>query len=226
VRGALTLLWVCTALVPAAARAGERPVIASARVYVAHSRIVSDLHCTRLFSEQIVGTVESGLPAVVELLYRVANRDDDDVHRGALVLRLQYDVWDDIYALDRGDTSLSFTSFTAMRNAVERMRRVPIVAIGDVEPGGVYSIEFSVAVHPLRGGEQKRIVGWVDETVRGKNDGSWREQILNVNDLIHRFFRRDRESTNRSDWFRTIMFTPATLPLGRDADGNVGGSRP
>jgi hypothetical protein len=214
----LALLFVC--VVHAMAWAGERPAIASARVYVEHSRIVTDLDCARLFSEQIIGTVESGLPAVVELLYKLTDDEDKDVRRGVHTYRLHYDVWDDVYALERGGASETFSSFIELRSAVERMRAVPIVPVDDIEPGGVYAIELSIAVHPLRGGEQKRIVGWVDENVRGTSDGSWHEQLLNVNGLIHRFFSRDRDDSNRSEWFRTIMFTPASLPLARADEGD------
>lgn len=212
----LALLSACAALLPSFALAGERPAIGSVRIYVDHSRIVTDLDCSHLFSEQVIGTVESGLPAVVELLYRLTDEDDEDVHRGVHAFRLRYDVWDDVYSLERGDTATEFESFSALRGAVERLRRVPIVPLGEVRPGGVYAIEFSIAVHPLRGGEQKKIVGWVDETVRAESEGSWRENLLNVNDLIHRFFSRDRDTSNRSEWYQSILFTPASLPLARD----------
>lgn len=222
-RVAIVALVACAMLAPAFARAGNRPAIANARVYVAQSRIVTDLECAHLFSEQIVGTVESGLPAVVELAYRLLDKDRDDIRRGLHTFRLRYDVWDDEYSLERGDSTVVFPSFAALRGAVEKLRRVPIVNVHDIEAGGVYSIELSIAVHALRGGEQREIVGWVDDTVRGSSDGSWREQLLNVNGLIHRFFSRDQGPANQSEWFQSIMFTPASLSP--DRSDNAGGGR-
>jgi len=222
-RDAAALALATVLLAPMGAAAGGRPAVTGARMYVSHSRIVSDVDCTDLFSEQIVGTVESGLPAVVELLYRIVDQKDDTVHRGVHTCRLRYDVWDDVYTLDRGDSSTTFKSFDAMRGAVEHPHALPIVGVRDVKPGGIYAIEFSVSVQPLRGGDEQTIVGWVDDTVRGQSDGSWHEQMLNVNDLIHRFFSRDSDSTHRGAWFRSIFFTPASLPLARDAVGTEGG---
>lgn len=216
-RGVLVACALC-AHAAGVALAAERPEVTGARLYVSHQRIVSDLDCAHLFSEQIVGTVESGLPAVVELAWRLVDDDGDDVRRGVQAFGLRYDVWDDVYSLERGDTTFAFTSFDALRGAVEHLQRVPVVAVHDIRAGGVYAVEFAVAVHPLRGSEQQRIVGWVDDTVRG-SDASWREQLLNVNDLIHRFFSRDRDASNQSDWFRSILFTPASLPSERRDQG-------
>lgn len=211
-------LILCAAFTESA-RADERPAIAGVRVYVAGNVIVTEVRCVHLFTEQVIGTVESGLPAVVELAYRLLDKKHNDVHRGVHSFRLGYDVWDDVYSFERGDSTAQFASFDELRRAVEQLRRVPIVGIHDVQAAGVYSIELSVAVHPLRGGEQGEIVGWVDETVRASSDGSWREQLLNVNGLIHRFFSRDQAPSNQSDWFETILFTPASLPLDRTGGG-------
>jgi hypothetical protein len=149
---------------------------------------------------------------VVELAYRLSHQGEGDVGRGVFVLRLHYDVWDDVYSLERGDTTRTFDSFATLRRAVEQLRRVPIVAVDRLQPAGVYRITLSVAVHPLRGGAEREIVGWVDDTVRN-SEGAWHEQLLNVNGLIHRFFARDRSDDNRSEWFESILFTPASLPL-------------
>lgn len=214
-RAVAFLLPAFVAFLSTPAVAGK-PVVSSARPYVARSNIVTDLTCRDLFSEQVTGTVESGLPAVVELLYRLVDREDEQIHRGVHTYQLQYDVWEDVYTLDAGDSASTFTSFASMQRAVEHLSRVAIVPIDAVEPGGVYAVELSISVQPLRGGDEQKIVGWVNETVRGTSDDSWHEQLLNVNDLIHRFFSRNRDSSDRSDWFRGIWFTPASLPLARE----------
>ena len=68
--------------VAGAARADERPAISGVSVYVRGGVVHCDLRCDNLFTERIVGTVESGLPAVVELLYTMHNADGKRVRRG------------------------------------------------------------------------------------------------------------------------------------------------
>ena len=194
---------------PAIADDGEAPVITGARMFVNGEVLMGDLTCRNLFSERIVGTVQSGLPAVVELLYQLISRDDDDVSRGIHAYSLQYDVWDDVYTIDHADTSFAYGTFEAMTNAVENLRRIAIIPVEAVDPASDYAVRFSVSVHPLRGSEQE-IVGWVGENVGGA--GSSRTQLLNVNDLIQGFFARGRDVSNRSPWFETEFFRPGGLP--------------
>jgi len=80
-------------------------------------------------------------------------------------------------------------------------------------------VEISVAVHPLRDSDREQIVGWVDETVRRNGDDGWREQMLNINGLIHQFFGRERKNLNQSDWFRSMSFKPNVLE-NRDLTSN------
>ncbi|MEJ2722444.1 MAG: hypothetical protein P8181_15095, partial [bacterium] len=90
-----------------------------------------------------------------------------------------------------------------------------------VDPNADYAVEFSIAVHPLRGREQQ-IVGWVGENIRAGDD-TWREQVLNLNDLIQHFFASGKAAAGRSDWYKTNFFNPGRLPVDdgreRPADG-------
>ena len=61
---------------------GDRPAILRADVFVSGGLIVSDLTSDNLFSDQVIGTVESGLPAVVELLYSLVTRENKAVSGG------------------------------------------------------------------------------------------------------------------------------------------------
>jgi hypothetical protein len=216
----------CLAGLPALGlAAGERPEVSGADVYVAGGIIMSDLRCGGLFSEEIIGTVQSGLPAVVELLYVVTNRDDKTVKRGIHSYELYYDVWEDVYSIGRSDSSSCYSSFEAMSGAVEALRGVSIIRLQRLDTGAEYSISFSIAVHPLRGTEREKLEGWVGDTVGGRESGAWHEQVLNLNELIKRFFSRGKETSKRSEWFRTGFFSPRDLPgTKRDTGRRDGGA--
>ena len=194
--------------------AGEnaRPVIKGAKVFIAGDKVVSTVTTSGLFSKEIVGTVQSGLPAVVELLYSLVDRDDKTLDAGLHTIELRYDVWENVYTVERMDTTSRFSSFTAMASTVQTLRRVTIVPLSALRPNTEYAIRLSVAIHPLQGRGQEEIAGWVGENVRSGSEGSLREQVLNLNDLIEHFFARDKIPANRSEWYRTEFFNPTLLP--------------
>jgi hypothetical protein len=193
--------------------AGGRPTITDAKVFVSGESVMTTVTSTGLFSEEIVGTVQSGLPAVVELLCSLVDRDNKTVDAGLHTIELRYDVWDNVYWMKRTDASERFTSFSAMASAVQTLRRVTVVPLSALKPDTEYAIRLSVAIHPLAGRENQEIAGWVGENVRSGSEGSIREQVLNLNDLIEHFFSRDKSPANRSDWYRTEFFNPTLLPL-------------
>jgi hypothetical protein len=211
-------------MIAVSAAAEERPIIADAEVYVSGDRIVCDVRCDGLLSERIAGTVQSGLPAVIELLYSVEARDGKAVSNGIHSYELLYDVWDDIYSIRSGDSTVTFEDFDAMGRSIERLQRVPLVSVAAADTSREYSVSLTVAVHPLRGSETRRVEGLVSDAVGARSHDSWREQVLNINDLISRFFSRDKGTSNRSDVYRTQYFAPRSLPgAGGSSGGGSGG---
>jgi len=207
------------------AAAEERPFVSGADVYVSRGRIVCDVQCGGLLSERIAGTVQSGLPVVVELVYSLEVRDGKTVQSGIHSYELLYDVWDDVYSIGAGDSTVTFETFDAMGIAIETLRRVPIVPVESVEAVSEYSVHLTVAVHPLKGSQSQRVEGFVEEAVGARAHASWREQVLNINDLINRFFSRDKGTSNRSEVYQGRFFQPRSLPGagGPVEDGSGGG---
>jgi len=70
-----------------------------------------------------------------------------------------------------------------------------------------------ISVNPLQGRGSGGIDSWIDEDIRSDTEGSWREQVLNINDMISFFFSKDKDQTGRSEWFHTGYFRRDEFPL-------------
>lgn len=207
----LCVLFIVFGEAPAFAGDADRsPAILAVHLYIANDIVTGDIKSTGLFSDRIAGTIQSGLPAVVEFFYSLEARDHGSVKRGVLSYELTYDVWDDFYSIEGADTVTTFPTYTAMTTAVQNLRYIALVPVHAMKFEGDYSIHLGVAVNPLRGSDRKKIAGWVGENARGAANESWREQVLNLNDLIQHFFTK-RKDSNRSDLFQTKFFNPTTL---------------
>ena len=209
---ATVLLVIGTARAGAPVFAAERPFISAVTIYVSGGRVVADVKSGGLLSERIAGTIRSGLPAVVELLYSLSARNDGTIASGIRTYELHYDVWEDIYRIRSDDSTQTFGDFAGMGRAIEILRAVPIVPVKALDPAIEYVVQLSIAVEPLRGSEKKRIEGFVEETVSSRSQEAWHEQMLNVSDLISRFFSRGQAPSSRSDVYRTGPFTLLSLP--------------
>lgn len=204
------LIAVLLVLTYAPAAHADAPRVTGARLYAGGGFLLSDIRSSGLFSEEIEGTVRSGLPAVVELIFSLDTADDDAVQRGAFAWELRYDVWDDRYMIRDVDTTSVFPSFDDMSNAVTNLQDVRIAPLDILRAGEDYLVRFSIRVQPLRGRDERAIAGWVGDTVRQGDSG--RQQMLNINDLIEHFFARENDESRRVRWFSTPRFRTDGLP--------------
>ena len=189
----------------------ERPAVVRADLYSNRAFLHGDLASENLFSEQIIGTVESGLPAVVELFYRLVDREDNTVNGGVRVYELGYDVWEDRYLVKDMDSTAYYASFSQMSGAIEFLRGIKLLPLEGLANGDQYRLHFRVTVEPLRSRDREEMVQWMGQNMTGEVETSKR-QMLNLNDLIQHFFAREKDGSNQSAWYQTEFFTPGTLP--------------
>ncbi|MFH0778399.1 MAG: DUF4390 domain-containing protein [Candidatus Eisenbacteria bacterium] len=215
------LAWVVPMAGPSAALAEkeEPPTITQMNLYVEEGLLTVDISARGLLSERVVGTVQSGLPAVLELFFDLTESDRKTVvQKGARSYSLKYDVWDDVYSVAGQDSTTRLPTFEAMRFFVEHMKSIRLVPVSRMLSDRSYFVEMSVAVSPLQGTERRKVDGWIKENVRKEGEGPWHEQLLNVSDLITHFLSREKDSAKRSRLFRSTVFRPGLLPV-RDKEG-------
>jgi hypothetical protein len=197
----------------ACAEEDERLAIVRLNLEVEDGQLMGNVTSEGIFSERIVGTIQSGLPAVVEFFYHLMESSGSPVEDGMHSYSLEYDVWEDIYFLSTKDSTVSLPSLEAMRSMVEHTMGIPLFPAGKMLPQRTYFVQMRVAVNPLKGTDGNEMTGWVMQNVQGQGS-SWREQVLNVNDLIEHFFSKDEGSPTMSDWFKSAAISPDGLPAG------------
>jgi hypothetical protein len=191
----------------------QSPVIQSVRLYTDGHYLLCDVTSTGLLGDRIAGTVRSGLPAVVELFYHLKSRGFDSSVKGIQSWSLRYDVWEDIYSVSDGDTTVTLNSIESMENMISRLDGISLVPFSRLAKGRTFTVRFSIAVNPLSGTRGELVEGWIEESGENRQESTWREQVLNIGDLISHFFSKDRGAASRSAWFETAGRRPEELPV-------------
>lgn len=187
------------------------PTIESLRLSVENNYLSADVTSSGLFSERITGTIQSGLPAVVDLFYYLSTLDGGALAENVFSLSLSYDVWEDIYTIDTGDTAVSYTSLAHVKQAVQTLHHLELVSLDSIDPGRSYRVHMSIMINPLRGADRDQIAGWVRENVWAGDDDSWHRQVLNLNELISHFFSKEGGVVNQSGWYKSDIIKPDSL---------------
>jgi hypothetical protein len=207
----LATLLICGGVFRSARADESRPTVVHVGLTAERGFVSGSVASTGLFSERVIGTVQSGLPAVVDLLYYFSARSGGVLAEDVLSFSLAYDVWEDTYAIKAEDTTLSFPTFAGMRQAIEHLQHLKLIPLAALNPRRSYRVHMSIMINPLRGIDRDKMTEWVSEHVRTSADESWREQLLNLNDLISHFFSRERGAVNRSKWYQSEFFKPDSL---------------
>jgi len=100
-----------------------------------------------------------------------------------------------------------------MRSIIEHMKSISLFPVERMVPERTYFVQMSIAVSPLQGTQREEMEGWVKQNVESRGS-SWHEQMLNINELIERFFSGDDDSGMRSEWFKSEDFEPRLLSAG------------
>ena len=202
------------AALPASALAPEadRPVVRNVRLYTDGRSLLCDVSSEGLLNDRISGTVRSGLPAVVELFYHLKAKGRGRSLEGIHSWSLRYDVWEDVYSVSDGDTTVTLESIESMERMISRLEGISLAPFSRLAAGKTFTVRFCIAVNPFSGTEGGKIESWIEKSGEDRQESTWREQVLNVNDLISHFFSRDRDASSRSEWFETDRITPEQLP--------------
>jgi hypothetical protein len=195
-------------------RAGDdaRPAVVRLELYTQNGDLKADITAQGLFSERIVGTVQSGLPAVVEVFHILVESGGTAVEKGVHSYSLEYDIWDDVYSVAGQDTTVLLPSLEAMRAAIEEMTGLTFARLARMRTGRSYYVQVSIAVSPLQAGDRSSMTGWISENVRSTGETPWHEHVLDVNNLITHFFSREEGPEQATEWFRSQPFRRELLP--------------
>lgn len=157
------LLLAAGLAVAAAASAFE---VALSRPRVRGSYVIVDANLSDLFDDRIRKSLERGMPATLELhteLWR---------HRGAwfdrheqssvAMVRIRYDVWDDIYRVDRPNAPTDrFERLDALEDYLSRPWAVPLARRDRLQSGGRYYAVVTGTLRPVTAEDVNEVEGWI-----------------------------------------------------------------
>jgi len=156
-----------------------------------------------LFSEKIVGTIQSGLPSIIDIEIKLT---DSRKKKTALSFSrtLQYDIWNEQYFVDDGDSIQTFSDFKTVQKNYSRLDFYPVSVLSPISGSLEYLIEFSVAIVPITTRQADKFSNWLldpnqtEENVASDNRAGGFK--MNLNKLVSFFVSGKKRSRYRSQW--------------------------
>ena len=167
-----------------------------------------------LFSRKIVGTIQSGLPSIVEIQIKLLEGTKQIV-RKPISRSIEFDVWEERYVVRSQDTTEVYFEFEQVKQAANRLLNVVLISKGLLTANQNYTIQIRVGIVPISAHQANKISYWLEnpnqseEAIASDNRSSGFS--LNINKLVSFFVNKKKGSQFSSKWFSSRPFRLAEL---------------
>ncbi len=164
-----------------------------------------------LFSQRIIGTIQSGLPSIIQIDVGIQSANKKNIFRKRIVRRISYNVWEEKYAITFRDSIFISTDLDTIKKKSEQLDGLSIVALSDLNPNENYSIRMRVGIIPISTKQTEKVADWLlapnqtEEDMAAENRSSGFE--LNISKLVSFFVSNQKKSGHASGWSSSGKFS-------------------
>lgn len=167
-----------------------------------------------LFSEKIVGTIQSGLPCIVKIEMELRENGDREVLEQEVTQTIEYDVWSEKYTIRRSDSTRVYSEFEEVKRRI-RQFHYELTETAFLKSTSRYTVAIRAAIIPITTRQADKISDWLldpnqtEEALPSQNRSSGFK--LNLNKLVSFLVGSKRRSRYSSDWHTSNKFKLSEL---------------
>lgn len=196
------------------AQAGSEILVERITPGLSGDSLVVSADFKNLFSRKIVGTIQSGLPSIVEIQIKLFEGTKQIV-RKPISRSIEFDVWEERYRVRSPDTTQVYFEFEQVKQAANRLMNVFLISKALLAATKNYTIQIRVGIIPISAHQANKVSYWLEnpnqseEAIASDNRSSGFS--LNINKLVSFFVNKKKGSRFSSKWFSSRSFRLAEL---------------
>ena len=169
-----------------------------------------------LFSDKIVGTIQSGLPSIVQVEIKLVDARNKVVTRRALTRTISYDIWNEVYTIQGEDSTAHVTTFQQVQALVTRLRNLAVTPVQKLTRAMPYRLQLRVGIIPISARQAHKVSDWIlnpnqtEESVASQDRSTGFKFTLS--NLVSFFMGSNRSPRYVSNWFSSQRFRLEELP--------------
>jgi hypothetical protein len=212
--GTRRTLWLSLLFAALATSAGATPRITLVTPAGHDGLLICRLTTADLPSERIVSTLRSGLVSAVEFNLEVLQDGDRPVAGNRVMVRLSFDLWEEVYAVDLGGSETRLADLTALRDYLADLPPLPVASLDALDDATPAVIRAGLRLHTIAPDTRGRMEGMIsgDRDDGGRHGDPGQEVLVNLGKLIRFFYKGgaqdDMDHTLESAPFLTRELTP------------------
>ncbi len=200
-------LWIVFLLPTLVASVHATPRITSVSPAGADSLLICRLTTADLPGERIVSTLRSGLVSAIEFHMEVIQAGNRAVAGNNVTIRLSFDLWEEVYAVDLGGDETRLPSLSALREYLAELPPLPVAPLNVLDNTTPSVIRAGLRLHTIAPDTRGRMEGMIsgDRTAGGHQNDPGQEVLVSLGKLI-RFFYKDSGNENMDHTLESVPF--------------------
>ncbi len=168
-----------------------------------------------LFSEKIIGTIQSGLPSIVQIEIKLVATENKQIVRRQIVCSISYNIWQERYSIIYEDTAEIYSDFTEARKRSSHLKNVTLITSKFLNKKLNYNIQIRVSIIPISSRQSDKINDWLLDPNQTEESLASDERAsgfkLNLSNLVSLFVGGKKRSRYSSDWYSSKTFRISDL---------------
>jgi hypothetical protein len=212
----LAVLLACV-LGPVAAAGQAKIHVSVVTPAVQDGALLVGVECAQLFSPRSLSTLQSGLPAVLQLELRLlrgtrtqtmlglGQEEFELVRTVREAHSIRYDVWDERYTIgQRGRDPQVVETVQAAESLTATFSAIELASLTQLATAATYKVRARVQLLPISEEQGDRVADWLREpdALGGiPDDGEEGRFGFDVSELLSALWGGGKPTRDRSDWF-------------------------
>ncbi len=168
-----------------------------------------------LFSNKIVGTIQSGLPSIIQVEIKLLESNRKQIARKLISKSIEYDIWEEKYKISENGLAHAYSDFSKVKKMCTEIHAEDLLFKTQMKTGKAYIIQVRVGIIPISAHQAGKVTDWLmdpnqtEEAVASQNRTTGFE--LNINKLVSFFVSKKKGSKYISRWYSSKPFQPNEL---------------
>jgi hypothetical protein len=163
-----------------------------------------------LFSPKIIGTIQSGLPSIVEIEVKLLQENKRSILRKSINRSISYNIWEERYSIQSQDTTEICYELEKAKDLSSRLDHISLIQTSLLDAAAKYLIQIRVGIIPISSRQGARVADWLLDPNQTEEDLASEDRSsgfkLNLSNLISFFVGGKKRSQYSSDWYSSKTF--------------------
>ncbi|MFQ6112784.1 MAG: DUF4390 domain-containing protein [bacterium] len=168
-----------------------------------------------LFSPKIVGTIQSGLPSIIEIEIKLRRAGKKSVLRKRMNRTISYNIWEERYSIQSEDTTQVCHELEQAKYLSSHLDHIALIRTSSLDTAARYAIQIRVGIIPISSRQGARVNDWLLDPNQTEEDLASEDRSsgfkLNLSNLISFFVGGRKRSQYNSNWHSSRTFTISEL---------------